>query len=166
MKRTILVISAAAIVLLPILRAGAPAGGAADGLNRKQASPKVFYCPQAEGTKASCPVDGRMVAVAKDTPSSNFPCCGIFLYFCSEACREEFHANNQTKSYLGDTLMTPPKAFDCPRNEGHQAICPVMGNKFAITKETLHSVVDGKFVYFCCPACKPVFDKNPIKYLD
>jgi YHS domain-containing protein len=40
-----------------------------------------------------------------------------------------------------------------------------MGNAFTITKDTLHSEIKGKFVYFCCPGCKPEFDKDPKKYL-
>lgn len=45
------------------------------------------------------------------------------------------------------------------------AICPVMGRKIQdITKASGKSVYKGKTYYFCCPACKPMFDKNPAKY--
>ena len=27
------------------------------------------------------------------------------------------------------------------------------------------SVYKGKTYYFCCPGCKPLFDKNPEKYI-
>ncbi|RJO66582.1 MAG: YHS domain-containing protein [Myxococcales bacterium] len=40
-----------------------------------------------------------------------------------------------------------------------------MGGSFTITKDTQHSEYKGKHVYFCCPACKPMFDKDPEKYL-
>ncbi|MHC4546052.1 MAG: YHS domain-containing protein [Planctomycetota bacterium] len=29
----------------------------------------------------------------------------------------------------------------------------------------LFTVYKGKKVYFCCPGCKPEFEKNPEKYL-
>ncbi len=45
---------------------------------------------------------------------------------------------------------------------GEQKLCPVMG--LAINKD-LFTVYKGKKVYFCCPGCKPEFEKNPEKYL-
>ena len=47
---------------------------------------------------------------------------------------------------------------------GTQATCPVMGNTFTVTKDTKSSVYKGKHYVFCCPGCKPQFDKNPEKY--
>jgi YHS domain-containing protein len=44
-----------------------------------------------------------------------------------------------------------------------QTICPVMGGK--INKD-IFTEYKGKKVYFCCPACKPEFEKNPEKYID
>ncbi len=45
------------------------------------------------------------------------------------------------------------------------AVCPVMGTKIPdITKAAGKSVYKGKTYYFCCPGCKPTFDKNPAKY--
>jgi len=46
--------------------------------------------------------------------------------------------------------------------EVEQTICPVMGNP--INKQ-FFTEYKGKKVYFCCPACKPEFEKNPEKYL-
>jgi Cu(I)/Ag(I) efflux system membrane fusion protein len=43
-----------------------------------------------------------------------------------------------------------------------QKTCPVMGG--AIDKNVF-TEYKGKKVYFCCPACKPEFEKNPEKYL-
>ncbi len=46
------------------------------------------------------------------------------------------------------------------------AVCPVMGTKIPdITKAAGKSVYKGKTYYFCCPMCKPLFDKNPEKYI-
>ncbi|MCE5187364.1 MAG: YHS domain-containing protein [Planctomycetaceae bacterium] len=46
--------------------------------------------------------------------------------------------------------------------ETEQTACPVMGG--AINKE-IFTEYQGKKVYFCCPACKPEFEKDPEKYL-
>ncbi len=72
--------------------------------------------------------------------------------------------------------MMNPEGADMPRHHhvtGHtakqstdgpveQKLCPVMG--LAINKD-LFTVYKGKKVYFCCPGCKPEFEKNPQKYL-
>ncbi len=48
---------------------------------------------------------------------------------------------------------------------GTKAKCPVMGNEFVTTKDTAFSQYKGKFYAFCCPGCKPQFDKHPEKYV-
>jgi YHS domain-containing protein len=46
------------------------------------------------------------------------------------------------------------------------AVCPVMKERIPdVTKAAGHSVYKGKTYYFCCPGCKPLFDKDPTKYL-
>ena len=43
-------------------------------------------------------------------------------------------------------------------------ICPVTGTKIAsAAKAYSHETYKGKTYYFCCPECKPAFDKNPAK---
>ena len=43
-------------------------------------------------------------------------------------------------------------------------VCPVSGDKIASVKAAVgHSTYKGKTYYFCCPDCKPKFDKNPGK---
>ncbi len=45
-------------------------------------------------------------------------------------------------------------------------ICPVSGTKIAsASKAYNHEVYKGKTYYFCCPQCKPAFDKNPGKVI-
>ena len=45
-------------------------------------------------------------------------------------------------------------------------ICPVTGTKIAsIAKAYSHETYKGKTYYFCCPECKPAFDKNPTKII-
>jgi YHS domain-containing protein len=44
--------------------------------------------------------------------------------------------------------------------------CPVSGTKIASAAEAYNSeVYKGKTYYFCCPMCKPIFDKNPAKVI-
>jgi YHS domain-containing protein len=59
-----------------------------------------------------------------------------------------------------------PSVFDKAQKPGTKATCPVFGNEFTIDKNTPHSEYKGKYVYFCCPGCKPEFDKNPEKYMN
>ncbi len=44
-----------------------------------------------------------------------------------------------------------------------QTICPVEGGP--INKD-IYTVYKGKKVYFCCAECKPIFEKDPEKYID
>ncbi len=45
-------------------------------------------------------------------------------------------------------------------------ICPVTGTKIAsAAKAYNHETYKGKTYYFCCPECKPAFDKNPNKII-
>jgi len=45
-------------------------------------------------------------------------------------------------------------------------ICPVTGDKIASpAKAYAKEGYKGKTYYFCCPECKPAFDKNPGKVI-
>jgi len=54
--------------------------------------------------------------------------------------------------------------FSSPQKIGTKATCPITGDQFTISKDTLHAEYKGKHVYFCCPGCKKSFDKDPEKY--
>ena len=44
--------------------------------------------------------------------------------------------------------------------------CPVTGEKIASPAAAAgHETYKGKTYYFCCSACKPIFDKNPDKVI-
>jgi YHS domain-containing protein len=46
------------------------------------------------------------------------------------------------------------------------AVCPITGEKIAdVSKAAGHSDYKGKTYYFCCPSCKPKFDKDPAKFV-
>lgn len=45
-------------------------------------------------------------------------------------------------------------------------VCPVTGESIASVKAAAgSSTYKGKTYYFCCSGCKPMFDKNPQKYI-
>jgi xanthine dehydrogenase accessory factor len=45
------------------------------------------------------------------------------------------------------------------------AIDPVCGMEVEITNARHHSTIEGRSFYFCCPACKRLFERNPQEYL-
>ena len=76
------------------------------------------------------------------------------------------HAHNVSCAVPANQKQNPPpKLFDSPQPEGTAATCPVVGDAFTISKDTLNSQNNGKWVYFCCPDYKDPFDKNPRHYL-
>jgi YHS domain-containing protein len=51
------------------------------------------------------------------------------------------------------------------KNAEGQLVCPVMGGIIpSADKAAGHSDHEGTRYYFCCPGCKPQFDKEPSKY--
>lgn len=44
-------------------------------------------------------------------------------------------------------------------------LCPVTGDWFVKSAKTPKSVYKEKTYYFCCPGCKPQFEKDPEKYV-
>jgi YHS domain-containing protein len=58
-------------------------------------------------------------------------------------------------------VLQPAVAEDAAK----QAVCPVMGSKFTVSKNTQFTTVNGKPVYFCCAGCPEAFAKEPEKYV-
>ena len=57
-------------------------------------------------------------------------------------------------------------ALAAPTAKKTVLICPVTGTKIAsASKAYNHETYKGKTYYFCCPECKPRFDKAPAKIL-
>jgi Cu(I)/Ag(I) efflux system membrane fusion protein len=86
-----------------------------------------------------------------------------------------FKIDSALQIQAGPSMMNPKRAAVPGRHHGtdhtakqlmdtagEQKTCPVMG--LAINKD-IFTVYKGKKVYFCCPGCKPEFEKNPQKYL-
>ncbi len=61
-----------------------------------------------------------------------------------------------------NTKQEPNKPAEKTKT-AEQTLCPVMGGK--INKD-IFTEYKGKKVYFCCPACKPKFEKDPEKYVE
>ena len=75
------------------------------------------------------------------------------------AMSEGHHNHNKAKATSAEN------GFDTKPAVGTKAKCPVSGKEFTVSKDTQFSKYKGKYYAFCCPGCKPQFDKNPEKYL-
>ena len=57
-----------------------------------------------------------------------------------------------------------PIAFAKPPAPGSKVRCSVTGDVFTVGEKTPTSTYQGKVYAFCCPSCKPRFDKSPASY--
>ena len=57
-----------------------------------------------------------------------------------------------------------PTSFETQPPPGTWAKCPVSGDVFQVDKDTQFATYEGRVYAFCCPDCKPDFDKDPAKY--
>ena len=69
----------------------------------------------------------------------------------------------------GAALAFPPKPAETkaakPAKAQTPIACPVMKEKVTDPAKAAFSVYKGKKYFFCCPGCKPDFEKNPAKYV-
>jgi len=64
-------------------------------------------------------------------------------------------------AYAGPNHTTGKKAHATAAKNTAPIICPVTGTKIAsAAKAYAKETYKGKTYYFCCPECKPRFDKN------
>jgi YHS domain-containing protein len=82
---------------------------------------------------------------------------GRRVYFCCEACTEEFKEDPQKYIARLDAQLLEQALRCLP-----QQTCPVMGGKI---NEDIHTEHEGRRVYFCCEACTGKFKEDPEKYL-
>lgn len=147
MKRiTMITLAGFSIAALTMTLAGAQCGGCSGGSCALAATSKKMV-------SSVCPVMGTKIPdVSKAAGKSVYK--GKTYYFCCPACKPKFDKN-------------PEKYIAKPRPKAPiSAVCPVMGNKIPnVSKASGKSVYKGKTYYFCCPGCKPMFDKNPEKYV-
>ena len=69
------------------------------------------------------------------------------------------------RALFGSSHCAPDKAVAAGQASAcvdRQPVCPVMGGS---TNADIFVDHEGRRVYFCCPACKDVFRKDPAKYL-
>ena len=59
-----------------------------------------------------------------------------------------------------------PTSFEKQPAKGTWAKCPVSGDTFQVDSDTQFATYNGRVYAFCCPDCKPDFEKNPAKYAD
>lgn len=69
--------------------------------------------------------------------------------------------------FVGVTAFAAPSAKPVAQKAAPaRLVCPVTGETIASVKDAVgHSTYKGKTYYFCCEGCKPMFDKNPAKYV-
>jgi YHS domain-containing protein len=65
----------------------------------------------------------------------------------------------------GSQAPAKPAPKPPPAKVAAAPVCPITGEKVADTKTAEKSSFKGKTYYFCCAGCKPMFDKNPAKYV-
>ncbi len=103
-------------------------------------------CPYVEGKSGDAAANPHMPG-AKTAPTDEGQKCPVM----SPAA---------TKPVTKATVKPPVE------KKVQSAVCPVMKTRIPdITKAAGHSVYKGKTYYFCCAGCKPLFDKDPSKYV-
>jgi YHS domain-containing protein len=122
------------------------------------------------GTKAFCPVMENEFKTTANTSFSTHK--GKHYAFCCGGCKPKFDKNPEkfikklSAKPIVKNLKPTFKGYTKKPKVGSKAFCPVMNKKFTVSKNSVMSEYKGKHVAFCCPGCKPKFDKNPGKYLN
>jgi xanthine dehydrogenase accessory factor len=65
----------------------------------------------------------------------------------------------------GDQISMSEPSDAVPTTATGTAIDPVCGMVVEIATAMHHTTLDGRDFYFCCPACKRLFERNPQEYL-
>jgi YHS domain-containing protein len=64
----------------------------------------------------------------------------------------------------GPRAADVPSSFEKQPGNGTWAKCPVSGEVFQVEPDTEFATYEGRVYAFCCPDCKPDFDKDPAKF--
>ncbi len=115
-----------------------------------------------KGAKSAiCPVMGKTIPDIKQAAAKSVY-KGKTYYFCCQGCKPKFDKDPQ--KYI--KLLAAKQAAAAKSTKVVSAVCPVMGNRIPdVSKAAAKSVYKGTTYYFCCPDCKPQFDKNPENYI-
>ncbi len=66
-------------------------------------------------------------------------------------------------AFAGTASANPAHAPKAPAKAA-ALVCPITGEKISsVSAAAAQETYKGKTYYFCCPSCKPAFDKNPDK---
>jgi YHS domain-containing protein len=65
-----------------------------------------------------------------------------------------------------DARVKVPTSFERQPAPGTWAKCPVSGEVFKVGADSGFATYDGRVYAFCCPECKPDFEKDPAKYAE
>lgn len=66
-------------------------------------------------------------------------------------------------AFAGTASADPAQAPKAPAKAA-PLVCPITGEKISsVSTAAAQETYKGKTYYFCCPSCKPTFDKNPDK---
>lgn len=92
-----------------------------------------------------------------------------FLLIALGACQGQASHDHSQHDHGADHGPAPPAVGVLPIGNAHPGYCPVQGDELEVAEATsdpkLHSDFEGKRYLFCCEECKPLFDRNPRKYL-
>ncbi len=124
-------------------------GQAAPAGRAPQSSGVATTQPQAAVKLPACPVTGDAIDFSILTATETGP-----VYFSKESCIATYEA--APEKYAEKVAAQRAALRKLPRV---QVVCPVMGG--AIDKAAAANTSE---VHFCCPNCKPTFEKNPARF--
>jgi hypothetical protein len=102
--------------------------------------------------QAICPVSGKSLAGVTKPIQMTDPQTKEVFYVCCEKCQ----TSKSESKYLEKIRSNFAKA---------QGKCLVMVDN-DISVESKHGIIEGHFVYVCCPPCVKKMNASPERYLD
>ncbi len=98
---------------------------------------------------------------------------GLLFAFSLTSCNQKANTDNPNPNSVGQENKSDNSqaskltiGFDKMPPVGTPAKCPVMGSEFKVKEDSEFAVYQGKTYVFCCPGCKPQFEKDPEKYIN
>ena len=76
----------------------------------------------------------------------------------------ESHGHHAKKGVPGDAPANAPASFEKQPASGTWVRCAVSGEVFRVGPDTQFATYESRVYAFCCPDCKPDFEKEPAKY--
>jgi xanthine dehydrogenase accessory factor len=98
-------------------------------------------------TFAVDPICGMTVTMADDTPHLEHE--GETIWFCREACKQEYAATLEGTTQTSQKAAAPATAVD-----------PICGMTVLATPDMPHLEHDAETVYFCCDGCKAKYQQE------